>query len=510
VVTAGSGAVTYARISKDEADEGVGVAWQAELCRREAATRDLTIVGEFADNNKGAFTRGLRREGYERMLARIVLGGVDVVLCVNVDRLFRQDRERLRFYDTCVEVGTLLIVSVDGIDVDLSTADGRRAFRDLGSAAEHASDRQSERLRRMHERKAERGEWSGGGRRPFGYIVVAADGTRADTQTPEDRRTLPKPFKLKVERGEARLLKSAAKEILTGASLHHVTTDWNDRGIRTASGGRWNISDVRRVLLSPQVAGVRVHRRSGLVTEGDWPAVLDRDTHELLTRLLTDPSRRPVERDANALMRRYVLAGLLVCGRCGTKLGGRFQTRRLRGGEPVVRRMYTCSSAQGGCSKLGITAPAVERYLLRLGLDHHGFVADRPEPEPELPDVEPELLAELRQLDERRAKLSEDYALGLLDGRQVHEVTRTLDERSVVLRRRLGATIPIRRRSSPVVGSTDFYRFIGGEIPELPLEESVAMNEWLRTQIVSVTVAPARAQGVRFDESRLTVAWRNP
>jgi hypothetical protein len=59
------------------------------------------------------------------------------------------------------------------------------------------------------------------------------------------------------------------------------------------------------------------------------------------------------------------------------KLGGRSQARHPKSGEPVVRRLYTCSSAQGGCTRLAITAPQLERFILRAALDHHGFVADR-------------------------------------------------------------------------------------------------------------------------------------
>lgn len=66
------------------------------------------------------------------------------------------------------QAGVHLIAAVDGSDVDLRSADGRRQFRDLGSAAEYASDRQSERLRRKHDEIAGQGAWRGVGVGPSG------------------------------------------------------------------------------------------------------------------------------------------------------------------------------------------------------------------------------------------------------------------------------------------------------------------------------------------------------
>src|SRR5207302_6784173 len=107
--------------------------------------------------------------GYEGLLRLVEAHQIDTVLAYNVDRLFRQDRERLRFYDILTTAGVHQVMSVDGLDYDLRTADGRKAFRDAGSAAEYASDRQSERIRRKHDDIARAGRWQGGGRRPFGY-----------------------------------------------------------------------------------------------------------------------------------------------------------------------------------------------------------------------------------------------------------------------------------------------------------------------------------------------------
>jgi hypothetical protein len=36
--------------------------------------------------------------------------------------------------------------------------------------------------------------------------------------------------------------------------------DWNERGVKTAGGGKWQGSVLRRVLMSPRIAGLKDHR----------------------------------------------------------------------------------------------------------------------------------------------------------------------------------------------------------------------------------------------------------
>ena len=84
-------AVIYARISRANENDSLGVERQTILCRQLASERGWEVVGEFSDNGRSAYTRGLRRDGYERLLQAIASRKVDVVLTYHVDRLFRQE-----------------------------------------------------------------------------------------------------------------------------------------------------------------------------------------------------------------------------------------------------------------------------------------------------------------------------------------------------------------------------------------------------------------------------------
>jgi site-specific DNA recombinase len=83
-----------------------------------------------------------------------------------------------------------------------------------------------------------------------------------------------------------------ATRVLSGESLRSIAMDWNERGVKTVVSGTWRGSIIRRVLMSPRIAGLKEHRGE-IVGEAKWPAIIDRATHDRLVGLLGDESRRP-------------------------------------------------------------------------------------------------------------------------------------------------------------------------------------------------------------------------
>jgi hypothetical protein len=116
---------------------------------------------------------------------------------------------------------------------------------------------------------------------------------------------------------EKELIEEAATRVLRGESLRRITMDWNERCVKTVGGGTWQGSMIRRVLMSPRIAGLKEHRGE-IVGEAKWPAIIDRAKHDRLVGLLVgDESRRPAN---HGKPRVHPLAGLLYCGSCGGPL----------------------------------------------------------------------------------------------------------------------------------------------------------------------------------------------
>jgi hypothetical protein len=100
---------------------------------------------------------------------------------------------------------------------------------------------------------------------------------------------------------------------------------------------RWTQS-LRKGLASPQLAGIRIV--DGVPVSGSWPAILDLETHQAIAAELNKPERgrgRPAAE-------RWLLSGLLVCGRCGQSMlsGGHHQVKS-KGGVITRQRHYRCA-----------------------------------------------------------------------------------------------------------------------------------------------------------------------
>src|SRR5690606_29776160 len=79
---------------------------------------------------------------------------------------------------------------------------------------------------------------------------------------------------------EAAAIQKAAADLLLGKSLAQIAREWNEQGLRSARKGAqgWNGSSVRYVLKHPRYIAVRtLHGEE--TARGDWPPILDVDTH---------------------------------------------------------------------------------------------------------------------------------------------------------------------------------------------------------------------------------------
>src|SRR5438128_622453 len=103
----------YSRQSTENDDQ---IEAHLARCRARAQQERWKVVGEFRDNGKSGYERGVKRPGYEELLDLIEAGKVDRVLAVSLDRLFRQDKERGRFYDRCLAAGVTYVALVDEQD----------------------------------------------------------------------------------------------------------------------------------------------------------------------------------------------------------------------------------------------------------------------------------------------------------------------------------------------------------------------------------------------------------
>lgn len=459
----------YCRISRDVDGTALGVARQQEDCRAFCEQRRWSVAEVLVDNDVSAYNRKKRRPAYERLIEGIKAGDYDSLVVWHPDRLHRHPAELESFIDV-VEASRIQIGTVTAGDLDLSTEDGLFMARIVGAVARKESGDKSRRLRRKHEELAEAGKVSGGGRRPFGFDA--------------DKVTL--------RESEAVEIRAAVQRVIAGESLRSVSVDWNARGIPTVTGAHWSPTTVRRLLQSARIAGMREH--NGKLTDAVWPAIVTLDeVLRVRARLATPVS--PTGRTP----RKYLLTGVLQCGRCSTADKVVLMTTR-----PVVRKghhyaRYICATDRGGCGRVGISGARLDEYVAEMlfeVLDSPGMAAALTAPEPMVDAVSP-----INELEQRMTDLAEMFAAG--------EITRAewATARDAIQIRMAEASAALNTDSA----ATAFASLLGTGAslrerwPDLPLGKRRAVVDAV---IESIAIAPTTQKGNFFDPDRVSVRWR--
>lgn len=388
-------AALYARISSDIEGAGLGVARQLEDCRRLARDLGWVVAEEYVDNDLSAYS-GKTRPSYERMLADLADGARDGVVVYHTDRLTRRPIELEQFVNVLTAASVRDVRFVAGGDLDVANGDGLLVARMMSAVAANESATKSRRIRRKLDEVAASGRPHGGSNRPFGYD--------------DDKITL-RP-------AEAEVVRTLVARFLAGESVRSLAIWLDEQGIRTVNGGPWGTTTLRATLSSARIAGLRQHRGQ-VVGPAVWePIITEAERAKVLARFVEKAST------GRRTPRRYLLSGLLRCGRCGGKLfsAAREDTRR-----------YVCLSGPDhrGCGKLTVVAAPVEELIADAVIHRLDT--------PELADA----LAGRAATDEATAALSEVLSA---DRSQMDELSALFASRQINSREWLVARKPIEAR----------------------------------------------------------------
>lgn len=456
----------YARISRDITGEGLGVERQLTDCRKYAQDRGWVVAEEYVDNDISAY-QGKKRPAYQRMLEDIDAGQRDAVIVYNLDRLTRKPRELEEFTD-CLQAARVTELGVVTGDISLGTNDGLLMARILAAFAANESARKSERLKRKARETAEAGKPNGGNLRPFGYE--------------KDQMT--------VVESEATAIRTIADRYLAGESLMSLTSWLQSEGILSVAGGLWRTTTLRQTLTNPRIAGLRAHNGE-IVATAVWPAIITVAQHEQLVAAFARKSQ-----SNRRAPRRYLLSGMLRCGRCGNKL---FSSARRDS------RRYVCSSSpdHGGCGHLTVVAAPVEEWIAEavlIRLDSPAM-ADALAGRAAADDRHVALTAEL-QLDQAQMdELAQLYGAKAISAAEWMTARRPIEERIFTTTRQL-SQITSGNALTGLVGNGEALR---ASWQSLNLSRQAAI---VAAVLDYATIAPAAGRGRReVDPDRIIPTW---
>lgn len=471
-------AAIYARISRDDENERLGVERQKEDLRREAERRHARVVAVLEDNDISGEGK-VERPSFDRLVDLIQNSEVDLVLATDLDRLTRGFAPYVRFYTACMDAK--ITVAWLGGQANFATGEGLLELEIRASFAHEELRKIRSRAKRKHLELAEKGKDVGGGR-AFGYD--------------DDRKT--------IRPAEAELVREAADRVLAGASLRSVAVDWTRRGIPTvqqASNG-WSVHVVRRLLLAARISG----RRDRGTIEGvrlvvgkdpvtaEWPGIITVEKSDALRRMLTNPARR-----RNGHARSYLLTGgLAVCGVVqpdGTVCGHTLVARP-RGDH---RRCYVCASGPGffGCGKIRRLADPVEALVVEAVLRRvdGGALAKAMTSKHDA-----QLANELVAVEGRLEELARQWAKGEITQPERAAAREVLVARQAAINKKLDGA-----RTAAGLDGLPVDARLRAAWPSLELHRQRAVIQAL---VEKVTVRSARKGLNKFDPKLIDVRWK--
>jgi site-specific DNA recombinase len=324
----------YLRVSRaDEEDKQQleaerSTSTQRRIAAEWAARAGVQIAGEYPDPDMSAsrFAVKKHRPEFERMVADVEAGKLDLLWFWEISRQQRRLDVFARLRDVCREHGAAWIIR-DRLYDPRNSGD----MLQLGIQSMIAED-ETEKLsiRLIDGKKSAALAGKRAGKIAYGYRAHYDPATGKPDYDEIDPVTAP-------------IVREIYDRLYRGESLYAIHRDLNARGIPTPRGGHlWDSSAVRSIATNAAYIRLRVHQGEGIPRTdrvrhaidgvlGNWPALVDENVWWAVHEKLSNPGRKKTQphRPGGRL-----LSAVARCGACGEPLS----VSHTRG----VPRNYVC------------------------------------------------------------------------------------------------------------------------------------------------------------------------
>jgi DNA invertase Pin-like site-specific DNA recombinase len=303
----------YARVSSEKQDTDLSLSAQLKSLREYAARNGHEVVREFVDEAESG--RSIDRPGFKQMIAtaRQKPAPFEAILVWKLSR-FARNREDSIIYKSLLRKQGIQVISINEPVED--TPSGRLLEGIIEVIDEFYSANLGQDVTRGMRENASRGFFNGS-RVPFGFVgAKVKDGQMLRTTLTPDLEKAP-------------IIRRIFTECAGGKGIKEIVKGLNRDGVPAPNGRRWAISSVHRLLTSEAYIGRLVWGKRGRITsatqtpvrvDNAWPAIVDPDLFDQVQHLLKE--RAPKMIPPATVSSRYLLSGLVRCGRCGASVIG--------------------------------------------------------------------------------------------------------------------------------------------------------------------------------------------
>ncbi len=419
-------AAGYARRSTDLQERSIPD--QKAYIEKWAAEHGYRIVRWYIDDAiSGTSSRG--RDDFARMIDTAENGrDFDTVLCYDISRFSRGGTNETGYYLHRLKMaGVEVLFPADAIPEgdEGELIQGVKSWQARQYSVKLARDTIRGQISNIRQRRS-----APGGMAPYGYDKqhLSADGTVLRTLRwmadgskqefgPDGKllRVIEPGVNIKKAKSDViRYVPSAPDRVAVlkrmfdlccqGYGFHYIAQTFNEEGIPSPGGQKWNTARIGKLLRNPVYRGAIAWNRHTMGSlfgldgqgvlrpkrskgwrkndESDW--IISEDVHEpLVSRETWDAAQRCIaKRRADAgkarPTNRSLLSGLMVCKRCGHGFTT-VRDRRWPGPTGEGYRSYRCCGyhryGKGMCKAYGVPGPALDAFVLdtikRLLLGDH-------------------------------------------------------------------------------------------------------------------------------------------
>jgi len=414
----------YARVSTEEqAKEGTSLEHQCEQLKIYCQAQEWQVVGTYIDG--GCTGKNADRDGLKNLLSGAKLGLFQKVVVYKLDRLARKLRLLLELEENLKDYGVYLYSLKD--QVDTSTAIGRTVFQVLGLVSEWERETIIERTKAGRISRYKAGCWAGG-KSLYGYSYN------------------PNTKKLIINEAEAAVVRRIFREYNAGKSMVEIANMLNDERIpsRCSTAKGWRMSAIRDIIIHPAYKGthyVNRHLHSSELSDEKPPGAIEMRIPKIVTEDLwygAQEHRRNNKHMQTLPSGSRLLQGLVTCGICGYHFRSE-STRNRKIYECRGRLKYNHIDGSPRCTAPVINAEWLEQEVWQR---IEAILNDPNKLEPLLKDTIEKLQArerdlairiqpineQLSEIQEKKARLMDDYVVRNMDPGKYKEYQRNLQQ----------------------------------------------------------------------------------
>lgn len=315
-------AALYIRVSTEEqARSGLSLGDQERDLTSYAKEHNMKVVDIYRDAGISARKSYKRRPELLRLLDDCKDGKIDIILFIKLDRWFRNVGNYYAVQDILDQYGVIWQATQE--DYETRTSAGRLKVNIMLSVAQDEADRTSERIKFVFEGKRERREPLTGNT-PTGYKIEG----KALVKDPDTEEAVSAFF----------------QKYLACGSISET-----QRYVLEEYGLRIEYQLASKMLNSPAYYGFYYD------VPDMCPAYITKEQFDKIQSMRIRVVRK------STTNRFYILSGLIVCGECNARMGGRTNTR---GNTPY----YNCPGhyiKRSGCeNRVNISERKIIRYIV--------------------------------------------------------------------------------------------------------------------------------------------------